>query len=344
MVDQDSLEQTAEPHAHASDTPNSLLFNIEILRCLGPVPKARKAAVVAIDPLILSDTHLEACMSALPVQLEASAVTDPRSVVPVISLLNARLVLQRYNLSPTNAPDVRRSALDRCVAVSKDTSRFLSRLISELSDPASAGVGEVPDPAKLAPIATAIFCMHVWRCILFLCARGYYREAQVCARVSAAVGGAREVNLACGRHLAFFLACLTEWLRRGDGDHIDADEEMLALVSGDLQGDVERAWIWQDDDRRSERASSAEPLSSPRRLQAEGHEAPLLRSPEKPSSSRRMEDPGPDPWRRVLELLHAMLHEQTRRHIQDRSPTARTTSSLEEGRPSSTKISIADII
>lgn len=357
LMDGDPSEASDQVPVDLPDAPNSLLFEIEILRCLGPVAKARKSSVVAIDPLALSDTHLEACMSTLPAQLEAYAVTDPRSVTPVISLFNTRLVLQRYNLSPANSQEVRRDAFDRCLAVSKDTSRFVSRLISELRVQGEAGVGDVWETERLGSVCSAIFCMHVWRCVLFLAARAQYHDSRECARLLAAFGDMREVNSACGRHLAFFLQRLTEWLGTHEADAIETDEEMLAFVSGDLQGDLENAWIWQDDvgaarsEPTSATAVAGAPLDSPHRLVLQ-----QALDPQSASSSQRGGSPAersvdePSPWKRVLDRLDGLVQEQyqARRNREAQpsgsSSTARAGLSSGESRAPTTKISIADII
>ena len=365
LMDQDPSEAGDQMPVDIPDTPNSLLFEIEILRCLGPVAKARKSSVVAIDPLALSDTHLEACMSTLPAQLEACAVTDPRSVTPAISLLNTRLVLQRYNLSPANSQEARRDAFDRCLAVSKDTSRFVSRLISELRIQGEAGVGDIWETEKLGYIGSAIFCVHVWRCVLFLAARAHYRDSHECARLLAAFGDLREVNTACGRHLAFFLQRLAEWLQTHETDAIETDEEMLAFVSGDLQGDLENAWIWQDDvgaarpEPASATATAGAPPDSPHRLVLQ-----QALDPQFASSSQRGGSPAersvdePSPWKRVLDCLDGLMQEQEQEQEQEQyqarrsreaqfsasSSTARPGPSSDESRTPTTKISIADII
>ena len=236
-------ETGPESRPNPPSTPSPLLLNIEILRCVGQVSKARKM-VVNHDPLISVDAHFEACM-AFRLALEPESVIDPRSAAPVISIQNTRLVLHRQNLSPVNSFESRRTALDNCLAISRDTARFLSPLTSTGSPRAVHSSNTLPDPKALVPVASALFCTHIWRCTLFLCFRGYYREAQYCARVSAANGDLRAVNSACGRHLAFLISLILERRQRERSESNEMDEEMLAYVSGDLQGDPQVAWVWQ---------------------------------------------------------------------------------------------------
>lgn len=100
--------------------------------------------------------------------------------------------------------------------------------------------------AKLLSTTTTVMCTHLWRCTLILCFRADYSNALSCVRVSSAVGDLRLVNNACGRNLAFFLDRLTERVQSGNGSQqqLEIDEEMLAYVSGDMQGCTENSWVW----------------------------------------------------------------------------------------------------
>lgn len=100
--------------------------------------------------------------------------------------------------------------------------------------------------AKVVSTTTSVMCTHLWRCTLILCFRADYTNALSCVRVSSAVGDLRLVNNACGRNLAFFLDRLTERVQSGNGSQqqLEMDEEMLAYVSGDMQGCTENSWVW----------------------------------------------------------------------------------------------------
>lgn len=357
-MEQDAEEQSPVAQANGPDTPTSLLFTIEIVRCLGSVSRARKSSIASIDPLVLSETHFETCTSAIPLQLEPYSVTDPRSTVPVIALQNSRLVLQRYNLSPTNSREVRRAALDRCVAISKDTSRFLSRMSSERSLMAGQGTQGGFDIDTLVPVASAMLCIHIWRCLLFLCAQGLYYEAQTCAKMSAAIGDLRTVNLACGEHLFFFLRLVRDWSRRSQINDLDADEEMLAYISGDAQGDVQHAWIWQEDDISLNISSPSELPGSPRppaptsvpTLATERHHSEPLPNTERASSVSPAAAPKTSQagsWIQVLALLDELIKDQAIRRTREQSsaaPTTTTAASSSQVESRSSRISIASII
>lgn len=87
--------------------------------------------------------------------------------------------------------------------------------------------------------------MHLWRCTLLFSFRGDYIAALLCARASATIGDARPVNVACGRYLDFFLRRLVAKIQQGEGAYLESDEEMMAYVSGDLQGSIGTSWAWQ---------------------------------------------------------------------------------------------------
>jgi hypothetical protein len=67
----------------------------------------------------------------------------------------------------------------------------------------------------------------------------------MCIRASSTIGDLRPVNISCGRNIAFFMRCLIEKIRLGEALDLDKDEEMMAYVSGDLQGSTDSSWIWQ---------------------------------------------------------------------------------------------------
>ncbi len=341
--------------------PSPLALNVEILRTAGEAIKARRLSTASQDPLSSADAHFEMCAAALPLPFEPETVTNPRSASPVITLQNTRLVLHRQNLSPANAPEVRRMALDQCTTVARDTASFLSRLTATPS-PAAGNVDYALDPRQLVSVATTMFCTHLWRCTLFLCLRRYYREAQICARVSAAVGDFRAINPACGRNLAFFLQMLVDFQQINQGENPEADEEILAYVSGDLQADPRNAWVWhtsaaphQDasgmhgsrEAQRTQATDPARPRSSPR---GSRHDSPALVSSitGRPMTPSRLE--GPAIWEYVLQLLDGLVQESAPAHTHESSPTpsvARQATSTPQQRqqtPSFNRISIANII
>jgi len=105
-----------------------------------------------------------------------------------------------------------------------------------------------PSMRPFGPTANAMTCTHIWRCTLFLLFGGHYDAALTCIRASASIATLRDVNVACGRNVAFFLGVLIEKKRNGGGmgrEKGELDEELVAYVSGDLQGSTENSWVWQ---------------------------------------------------------------------------------------------------
>ncbi|KAI9887508.1 MAG: hypothetical protein M1823_000687 [Watsoniomyces obsoletus] len=347
------LEPSSRPSLRATAKP--LLLHIEILRCAGEAINARRSSTLGHDPLVTADAQLDTCAAALPLPFDFEAVMSPRFTSPVITLQNTRLVLHRQNLSPANAPEVRGAALDRCTTIARDTVRFLVRLWP----PSSREGGDVIfefSPLALVPIATTMFCTHLWRCTLFLCLRRHYREARICIKVLGTMGDLRGIVPACGRHLAFFLQTLVDFQQTNPGENPETDEEILAYASGDLQADPRNAWVWHTSTATPWDASGmggTQDVDSVGRArsapQDSRHDSPSRVS----ASLSKLE--GPAIWEYALQLLDNLVQEPTQAHSHEPSPSpslaSQTTSaSLPPPPPppqpttSLNRISIANII
>ncbi|KAJ5126643.1 hypothetical protein N7448_007422 [Penicillium atrosanguineum] len=145
----------------------------------------------------------------------------------------------------------RSSARELCVLTAIDTANILSRCMRDRN---SAGDWR----PLFASCAGILLCTHIWRCALFLLYRQEFAAALICIQASAAVGDIRSVNTACGRYLAFFLRTLIARARQGDPMNIENDEEVIAYISGDMQGTTDGSWVWQG----SETGSDLEAMSS----------------------------------------------------------------------------------
>ena len=230
---------------------------------------------------------------------------DPRFLTAMIHLQNARLLLHRQNLSTLCAAEVRAMAIEQCVTVAKDTVRLLSRSMQiPPGSPTHPPTTYEGWEAKFANAASTFLCTHIWRCALFLCFRRHYNEALLCLRASAAIGDARPVNNACGRHLDFFLNTLVAKLQQGEGSSLDRDEEMLAYVSGDLQNSIDNSWVWQ----RGETSEQTQ------------HQSPTIKAPtDSATKSTTSQDesrswPG---WPATIDTLQGLaleLHRQQQHH------------------------------
>lgn len=235
----------------SSPTPEQstslLLPMIQVIGGIARLLRILKSDRLAESALQAYDSHFNQCLNAFPAQHQgrANGYIDPTELPPIIYLQNARLMLHRHNLKPICDSVERSAAIDHCVLVAKGTAEFLRRCMQPSGQPRSHEAQQHDTwESRIISSSSAFFCTHVWRCTLFLCFRLDFKNALSCARASAIVDTARPVNVDCGRYLAFFLH---EMISRMDqGAQLESDEEMIAYVSGDLQGSFENSWIWQE--------------------------------------------------------------------------------------------------
>ncbi|TVY20313.1 putative transcriptional regulatory protein [Lachnellula arida] len=229
-----------------SPLTNFILPIIHVVRAVSQLIKTLKSPVISSLTLATFDTHFSSCMSSFPpaCQLTATEPLDPRMLAPICHLMNARLVLHRHNLTTSCPPEVRGNAIEQCIRTSLDSTNLFARATAS---PASLHPANPP----FGPTANAMTCTHIWRCTLFLLFGGHFDAALTCIRASANVATLRDVNVACGRNVAFFLGALIEKRRaggragsRGYRGEQEMDEEILAYVSGDLQASTENSWVW----------------------------------------------------------------------------------------------------
>lgn len=150
-----------------------------------------------------------------------------------------------------------------------------------------------------------------------------------------------------GRYVSFFLKCLLERLQHGNSQALDQDEEIIAYVSGDMQGTTDGSWIWQG----SETGSKLEAIpsqTSPNPTAQNGH-----------GSERENDWEGWDWVERTVEYLANELHRRNQerrevpavapRHIEPQhklSPDsiASSGSAIPRSSPPSSRMTIANII
>ncbi|KAF4633440.1 hypothetical protein G7Y89_g4679 [Cudoniella acicularis] len=230
----------------ASPLTNFIIPIIHVVRAVSQLIKTLKSPIISPSTLQTFDTHFNSCMSAYPptCQPNAPEPLDPRMLAPICHLMNARLVLHRHNLTTSCPPEVRGNALEQCIRAALDSTKLFARAM------ASSTSGNPATP-PFGPTANAMTCTHIWRCTLFLLFGGHFDGALTCIRASASIATLRDVNVACGRNVAFFLGALIEKRRAGGmagskgyrGER-DMDEELIAYVSGDLQASTENSWVW----------------------------------------------------------------------------------------------------
>jgi hypothetical protein len=121
-----------------------------------------------------------------------------------------------------------------------------------------------------------------------------------------AIGTRVIVNSACGRYLSFFLDCLVERIQNGRGspEMLEADEEMLAYASADMQGSHETAWAW----------TGGEVLQ--RTLD---HTATAAEGATSAYDHAMGEEPEWNGWNRVMDIL-SQLEQEQHRGMQQQGP------------------------
>lgn len=224
--------------------PNGLIAVIPVVRIVFQLKKSLKSRLIAAPTLQTYEEHFHSIMASYPppIQVGSNAIFKTSDLLWAFPLQSIQLFLYRHNLSPTCRRAERIDAIDRCVRVGKDTAHYIRRVMqgAQQSQP------PVSWTAQLRALAPAFFCLHLWRCVLFLAFRGEYGAALSCVAAQSAIGDSRRVNIACGRNLAFFLDRIVERVSAGQHSRqaMDNDEEMLAYVSADMQGAADRAWAW----------------------------------------------------------------------------------------------------
>lgn len=258
-----SIQVPNGAHAHT----NFLLPTIHVVRSISSLTKTLKSTIIAPATLTAFDHHFHTSLKAFPsaFQAESREPLDPRSISSIVALINTRIVLHRHNLSTSCPPDVRAAAMEFCCQAARDTAHLLSRaapmLDKRVLDRRVPGGGYewAGGPSVLGQTASTMLASHIWRCTLILLFCAHYDAALICIRTSAAIGSHREVNIACGRNLAFFINTLIAKRRAGGQVRDMGDEELIAYTSGDMQANTEHGWVWQGSETGMELQNSGRP-------------------------------------------------------------------------------------
>ncbi|KAL5115500.1 hypothetical protein ACEQ8H_006641 [Pleosporales sp. CAS-2024a] len=216
----------------------------QMTRLHSQVYRALKSSVILPQVLHSLDEEFRAKVVLLPECYGpgVSAALDTCALPPLFTLLSAQFHLYRHNLTPACRPEERAEALNRCMSVAQQTAKLVSRTLHS----AALADSDKTWQFRVRSIASNMVCLHLWRSMLVLCFCGDYDAAFMCLRMSNAIGKYRRINGACGKYLAFFLDHLVERVRSGRGSpqQLERDEEMLAYLSGDAQGNVQHSWVW----------------------------------------------------------------------------------------------------
>lgn len=281
---------------------------VRVVKCISQLLKTLRQPDIPSPAIYAIDEQLSNCFAGFPPlhHIQSNEYLDPRTFHPMVYLQNARLALHRHNLSPMCTSETRSVAVDNCILAARDTAKIISRTMQDPPDsPAQGPEGSQIWLSNLRSAASASLCTHLWRCILFLCFRGEYQAALVCAQASSSIDDARPVNMICGRHLSFFLRQLLTKLQQGEGAYLERDEEMIAYVSGDLQGG-DRSWVWNGGSRGSPRNMMDHASSTGRTA--------IVTSPEREESGDWAG------WVSIVAALRRLINEQQRSHSQHHGP------------------------
>ncbi|KAF1811750.1 hypothetical protein P152DRAFT_466987 [Eremomyces bilateralis CBS 781.70] len=304
---------------------SSVAFVIPIMRFIAQLKKTLKTRVIAPATLKTYEDYFTAIMSSFPrpYQLNSDQYLEPHALHVVFMLQMARFHLYRHNLSSICPPADRIDALNRCLSVAHDTVRYICRSLP--SPPSSPTSASYPDPQWCTGLKSTVsnyFCVHLWRCILFLCLRGNYRSALKCIALSSTIGEMRRINTACGRNLSHVLNVLLERHRGGvSQDLLEGDEEILAYISGDMQGSIDESWVWVGSETGVRLTQTQGPLptdptamlSRPADSEESASEAANVAVAAHPGAMlTEQETKEWGGWERIESLIHQLIEEQTR--------------------------------
>lgn len=224
------------------DQPIFLVALSNLARMIKPLVLTINPRGISNDLLRFYAESLGSCMQAFPTDLQLSSNTplDPVNLPPIAAFQNTCLLVYRQNLSPQCPQEQRLRAIDQCLNVACDTATFLNRCMHVQPH-------FVDWKTRLSTSASTLLCTHIWRCALFTIHRGHHDASLTLIRSLAIISDARDIVVHCGRHISFFLHQLLS--RRDESASpasLDADEDLLAYLSADLQSNGRAAWIWGD--------------------------------------------------------------------------------------------------
>ncbi|KAF4772503.1 hypothetical protein HAV15_012236 [Penicillium sp. str.  len=230
-----------------SQQTTSLLATIHVVRSISQLLRTLRPAAISPAAFETFELHFNTCLTTITAQFhpENDQEADPRFLAPVIYLQNARLLLHRRSISPF-CPGTTTASPQPSTQQKPSPAACTTIQPTQAQDPGSG------NDLRLL-LAGCVLCTHLWRCTLFLLFRTEYAGALTCVQALALIGDVRIVKAACGRYLAFFLRILLAQIRaKGHVPDLDRDEEMIAYVSGDMQGTSDGSWVWHGSETGSQ--------------------------------------------------------------------------------------------
>ncbi|KAE9971290.1 hypothetical protein EG328_005754 [Venturia inaequalis] len=289
---------------------------VPVLRFMVQLKKTLKDHVISRPTLQTYDDYFRAILSSFPedYQLSCESYLEPFALCALIPFQLARFQLYRHNLNAYCSPQERTDALNRCHSVALETVRYVSRCMLKppSAPPRSSNVIQTWQEVVNAA-ANNLLCRHVWRCTLILCLRGDFTDALSCVRFHAAIGETRKLNIACGRHLAFFLERLIERVKGGlaSQQEVEMDFEILAYASGDMQGELDNGFVWAG----APISHPGKPGASPTLATGTGIHSNPFADEGLPASALLTDQERTDwgGWQRVERQISMLIDEQQRR-------------------------------
>lgn len=287
---------------------------VQVTRLYSQISYALKTSIILPQTLHHFDELFRSKWLHLPGShhIESDIHLETSALPTVFSILSAKFHLARRNMTPLCRTSERIEALDRCVSIGMDTAKFISRTLDHHSESQAGQSWQ----ERVCLIASNSICLHLWRCIMVLCFRNEYEAGLMCLRISTAIGGMREINISCGRNLAFVLDEILHRARaaRGMTQELVRDEELMAYVSGDAQGSVEHAWVWAGANSNSKDLrpcsvgeGAQSPVDEPMQ-DVSGHRSPSPRT-DKPELNW-------DGWRGLEDRIHQLMEMERARSTQ----------------------------
>jgi len=233
LEEEESIADTFNPQR-----PTLLLASVNVARLLGPLSKLCRSLCITAEATNIFEARLISCLQLFPSQLRlgASGPLDPLIISPLMHFQNARILLYRHNISPTCSAEQRSAAIEKCEITAQDTASIISRCFQVATEEAER---------RLRASATFSICTHLWRCMLFLAFKQSWSAFHVLLRYSALINDSKPVNTSCGRHLDSFLYRLLEICKHDRTQNLEQDEELIALLSGDLHAGT-KSGLWEN--------------------------------------------------------------------------------------------------
>lgn len=270
-------ESTFTQERRNSPTPVQTI--VSYLRLLSDIKRSSQAHTLTPSNIRRFENHLLLLESHCTDINNPLLAGHPGVIHQLSYMLSTKILLWQHALGPTVQQYERTDAIDRLAKVAEATAVYLMRIMQHPGQ-TKDGRSATEWTEMVRAYASNHFCRHVWRCALINCFVGHWQAAKACLLVSEAIGSMRQLNLACGRNLEHFVDRLSQKMQRSGGKvDFNRDEELIALVSGDMQGDLDNSWIWS-----SQKESSSTPGSEPSR-----HDYPFTASTNgsSPAQSRK---------------------------------------------------------